>query len=180
MLPDVDTSRPSAARIYDFMLGGCHNFPVDRAAAAAVIDVVPESGEIAWANRGFHQRAARWIAGQGISQFRDVGCGLFTVGNTHEVVREVRPDTTVVYVDLDPAVAQQATVLRGDPDALFIQADLRDPAPLLTDPRLAALMPPYRGAPAEVAHLGLWGCEDPRLAESDSSRWGYCGVARVR
>ena len=267
VLPDVDTSRPSAARIYDFMLGGCHNFPVDREAAAKVIDVVPEFTEIAWANRGFHQRAARWIADQGIGQFLDIGCGLFTVGNTHEVVREVRPDARVVYVDLDPMVAQQSTVLRGDPDATFIRADLRDPAPLITDPRLAELVdfarpvglvltavmhfvadgsgpgrllrayldqlapgsfvalshatsdgvppiavqrwedvyaeaavqfhprsrsaiarlfdgldlvPPFDGAAAEVAHLGLWGCEDPRLADSDSSRWGYCGVARVR
>ena len=62
------------------------------------------------------------------------------MGNTHEVVREVRPDTRVVYVDLDPMVAQQATVLQGDPDATFIQADLRDPAPLITDPRLGALI----------------------------------------
>ena len=75
------------------MLGGCHNFPVNREAAAKVINVVPEITEIAWANRGFHQRAARWIADQGIGQFLDIGCGLFTVGNTHEVVREVRPDT---------------------------------------------------------------------------------------
>ena len=78
--------------------------------------MVPEFSEIAWANRGFHQRAARWIADQGISQFLDIGCGLFTVGNTHEVVREVRPDTRVVYVDLDPMVAQSgrraATVTR--------------------------------------------------------------------
>ena len=267
VLPVVDTSRPSAARIYDFMLGGCHNFPVDREAAAKVKDLVPEFGEIAWANRGFHQRAARWIADQGISQFLDIGCGLFTVGNTHEVVREVRPDTRVVYVDLDPMVAQQAAVLRGDPEATFIQADLRDPAPLITDPRLGELIdlarpaglvltgvmhfvadgsgpwrlvrayldqlapgsfvalshgtsdgvpplavqrwqevyadapvqfhprsrgaiarffdgldlvPPFAGAPAEVVHLGLWGCEDPRLADNESSRWGYCGVGRVR
>ncbi|HUY51515.1 MAG TPA: SAM-dependent methyltransferase [Streptosporangiaceae bacterium] len=263
--PEVDTSRPSAARIYDFMLGGCNNYPADREAAAKLKDVVPEFHEIAWANRGFHQRAARWIADRGIGQFIDLGSGLPTVGNTHEVVREVLPTARVAYVDSDPTVAAHARALQGDDNAVFVQADLRDPAPLLENPALLALIdfaepvgllmtavlhfvadgsdpwglvqtylrplaagsylalshatsdgvppiavqrwqevyadapvqlhlrsrasvrrfftglemvPPYDGAPPEVAHLGLWGCEDPRLADSDGSRWGYCGVAR--
>ena len=90
---------------------------------------------------------------QGISQFLDIGCGLLTVGNTHEVVREVRPATRVVYVDMDPMVAQQAAVLRGDPEATFIQADLRDPAPLITDPRLGELID--LGQPAGLVMTGV-------------------------
>jgi hypothetical protein len=262
---DVDVTRPSAARIYDFMLGGSSNFAVDQEAAAKMQDVVPEFHEIAWANRGFHQRAARWIASQGISQFIDIGSGLPTVGNTHEVVREVVPTARVVYVDMDPLVAVCTTALRRDDAAAFIHADLRDPATLLRHPGLRRLIdfgqpvgllmtavmhfvadgsdppglvgryldplargsylalshatperippiavqrwqdvyadapvqlhlrsqaairrfftgldlvPPYEGAEPEVTHLGLWGCEDPRLADSDGSRWGYCGVAR--
>ena len=138
--PEVDLARPSAARIYDYMLGGSNNFPVDREAAAKLQDVVPEFHEIAWANRGFHQRAARWIASQGIGQFIDLGSALPTVGNTHEVVREVLPTARVVYVDMDPLVAVCAAALNGDDAAAFIQADLRDPAPLLDHPGLRRLI----------------------------------------
>ena len=263
--PDVDLSRPSPARIYDYMLGGWHNYPVDREAAAKLQDVVPEFQEIAWANRGFHQRAARWIADHGVGQFLDIGCGMPTVGNTHEVVREAQPTARVVYVDMDPTVAGFGYALDGDDGATFIQADLRDPGALLSVPELVQLIdfgqpvglimtgvmhfvadgsdpwalvrqylsplaagsylalshatadgvpplavqrwqevytdapvqlhlrdrasvrhfftglclePPFEDAPADVTHLGLWGCEDPALADSDGSRWGYCGVAR--
>src|SRR3981081_245024 len=116
----IDTSRPSAARIYDFMLGGSSNYPVDRDAAAKLMDVTPEFHEIAWANRGFHQRAARWIADQGIGQFLDLGSGLPTVGNTHEVVREVLPTARVAYVDMDPLVAAGTSALAGGGDATVI------------------------------------------------------------
>ena len=71
----VDLAGPSPARIYDYMLGGCHSRPADREAAAKLKDAVPEFHEIAWANRGFHQRAARWIADQGVRQFLDLGSG---------------------------------------------------------------------------------------------------------
>ena len=138
--PDVDVDRPSPARIYDYMLGGYHSRPVDREAAAKLKDVVPEFHEIAWANRGFHQRAARWIADQGVSQFLDLGSGLPTVGNTHEVVREVQPTARVVYVDLDPAVAALGHALDGDDGATLIHADLRDPDALLAQPALARLI----------------------------------------
>ncbi len=110
----VDLAGPSPARIYDYMLGGCHSLPADREAAAVLKDAVPEFHEIAWANRGFHQRAARWIADQGVRQFLDIGAGLPTVGNTHEVVRELRPTARVVYVDMDPAVAELGYALDGD------------------------------------------------------------------
>src|SRR5690349_14693507 len=97
----VDTSVPAPARIYDYLLGGQQNFEADQVAAEQIVKAVPEIRDAAWANRGFHQRAARWIAEQGIRQFVDIGAGLPTVGNTHEVVQRVWPETHVVYVDND-------------------------------------------------------------------------------
>ena len=132
--------RPSPARIYDYMLGGWRSRPVDRDAAAKLEGIVPEFHEIAWANRGFHQRAARWIAEQGVAQFLDLGAGLPTVGNTHEVVREAQPTARVVYVDMDPAVAEFGYALDGDDGATMIQADLRDPDALLAEPELGRLI----------------------------------------
>ena len=82
--PGVDPNVPSPARLYDFYLGGRHNFPADRAAAQRIITALPDLPDAAWANRSFHQRAARWLAEQGIRQFIDIGSGLPTVGNTEE------------------------------------------------------------------------------------------------
>ena len=138
--PVVDMAGPSPARIYDYMLGGWHSRPADREAAAKLKDAVPEFHEIAWANRGFHQRAARWIAEQGVRQFLDLGSGFPTVGNTHEVVREPQTTARVVYVDMDPAVAEFGYALDGDDGATLIQADLRDPDALLAQPELVRLI----------------------------------------
>src|SRR5262245_66145347 len=93
--PGVDPARPSSARVYDFLLGGEHNFESDRAAGQMLKSRAPELVDSAWANRGFHQRAAKWIAEQGVRQFIDIGSGLPTVGNTHEVVRRVAPDAQI-------------------------------------------------------------------------------------
>ena len=101
---DLDITRPSPARIYDYMLRGRHHFEADVDAAERILSVVPEIRDCAWSNRGFHQRAAAWIAKQGVKQFLDIGSGLPTVGNTHEVVRKIHPDARVVYVDNDPMV----------------------------------------------------------------------------
>jgi hypothetical protein len=139
--PDVDPNVPSPARLYDYYLGGRNNYQADRDAAERVRAIVPELSEIAWANRGFHRRAAMWIAAQGISQFIDIGAGLPTVGNTHEVVREVSPGARVVYADHDPVVlAHAAELLADDPAATLIQADLRDPDELLGNDELRALI----------------------------------------
>jgi len=81
-----------------------NNFDADRAAAELMKSMAPELIDAAWANRGFHQRAAKWIAERGVRQFIDIGSGLPTVGNTHEVVRKVAADARVVYVDNDPMV----------------------------------------------------------------------------
>ncbi len=137
----VDPTRPSPARLYDYYLGGTHNFPVDREAAEKLKAVVPDLEDGAWANRGFHGRAAVWMAERGIRQFIDIGSGLPTQNNTHEAVRKVAPDARVVYVDNDPMVAAYAGALLADDGATtVITADLRDPDALLGHPGLATLI----------------------------------------
>jgi trans-aconitate methyltransferase len=139
--PGVDITRPSPARLYDYYLGGTNNFAVDRAAAEKMRELVPELFEMAWANRGFHQRAARWIAERGVRQFIDVGSGLPTTGNTHEVVKQVFPEARVVYADIDPMVAAQSATLITDPSTTrLIQADLRAPEAVLGHPELRELI----------------------------------------
>ena len=262
----VDPAVPSPARIYDYVLGGSYNYASDRAAAAIALDRVPEGRDVIFALRGFHGRAVRWIAEQGITQYLDIGSGLPTVGNTHEIVGRVHPDARVMYVDNDPMVAACAGDLLTHPALTrFATGDLRDPGDLLTRPEItefidfgqplgliisavlhfvaddddpAALMdryiaalapgsyvaishvtadkappesasivretyddaservyfrprdrverffagleliPPYEGAGPRLAYLGEWGAEDPADADTDGSRWGYCGVGR--
>src|SRR6266704_697101 len=145
----VDTSKPSVARIYDYLLGGVNNFPVDQAAAELMKSRAPELVDGAFANRGFHQRAAKWIAEQGVRQFIDLGSGLPTIGNTHEVVRKVHPDAHVVYVDNDPMVQLYGShLLAGDDRAAVVLADLRDPDSVLGDEAVGRLID--FGKPAAV------------------------------
>lgn len=266
MPPGVDATRPSPARLYDYILGGTNNFAVDRAAAERIRAEFPDTVDAVYANRGFHQRAARWMAEAGIRQFIDIGAGLPTVNNTHQAVQAVVPDARVVYVDNDPEVLAHATeLLAGSAGTVLIEGDLRDPGRLLghrllremidfsqpvgllmtgilyfvddgSDPRglirqyVAALasgsylamsqvtadrMPPraveaitenyqsaterihfrslaeverffeglelvapYPGAEPAVTYAGLWGAEDPEMADTDGSRILYCGVGR--
>jgi hypothetical protein len=267
--PGVDPNKPAPARLYDYYLGGTANLPVDRAAAERIRADLPEISDMAWANRGFHQRAARWLtAERGITQFIDIGSGLPTQGNTHDVVQSVSRQTKVVYVDNDPMVLAYANkLLTDDGSTAVIHADLRDPGSVLNHPDLralinfsqpigvlmtavlhfvadgsdpwglvaqyvAALVPgsylavshvtadnvpqrgletglaeyakateniylrpraeverffegldlvsPYQGAAPRLVFMGEWGAEDPELADSDGSRWGYCGVAQTR
>jgi hypothetical protein len=262
--PGVDPLVPSPARIYDYILGGTYNFPADRAAADRAMAQVPEVRDIILAHRGFHGRAARFIAECGVSQFLDIGPGLPTKGNTHDTVRAVVPDARVVYVDIDPMVEAFADQLLSDPSkTTVITADAREPDRLLADPRLRGLldftqpvgllmsgvlhfiadsddpwgmmahyvgvlapgsyvalthathdnMPPrsvqagretyasaseqmyfrtrqqverffdglelvapYDGADPALSYIGEWHAEDRDLADSDGSRWAYCGV----
>ncbi len=147
--PGVDVTKPSPARVYDCLLGGTNNFPADRAAAALMKSIAPELVDAASANRGFHQRAARWIAEQGIRQFIDIGSGLPTVGNTHEVVRKVWPDARVVYVDYDPMVLEHGSYLLADDDqSEVVQADLRNPDKVLGSEAVQRLI--EFGQPAAV------------------------------
>src|ERR1035438_2977519 len=137
----VDTSTPAPARIYDYMLQGDNHFESDVKAAERILGVVPEIRDCAWSNRGFHQRAARWIAQRGVRQFIDIGSGLPTVGNTHEVVQLVDPQCRVVYVDNDPMVREQAGELLTDPGTVrVVLGDLRDPDSVLTSPDVRALI----------------------------------------
>jgi S-adenosyl methyltransferase len=137
----VDPLTPSPARLYDYYLGGKNNFQVDRDAAERMRALMPELSDAAWANRGFHQRAARWIAERGVRQFIDIGSGLPTTGNTHEVVHKVDPDAAIVYVDNDPMVAAHAAELLADDGSTgFVLADLRDPESVLGHPDLRALI----------------------------------------
>ncbi|HEX9064303.1 MAG TPA: SAM-dependent methyltransferase [Streptosporangiaceae bacterium] len=138
----IDPTRPSPARMYDYMLGGTHNFEADRAATEQFRQQMPDLYDAAWANRGFHGRAARWMAIEhGVRQFIDVGSGLPTQSNTHEVVRAVAPDARVVYIDSDPMVLVLARELLTDDGATaVIQADLRDPEAVLGHPDLRRLI----------------------------------------
>jgi hypothetical protein len=263
--PGVDPTTPSPARIYDYVLGGTHNFPVDREAAERIRARSPDLADAAWVNRGFHQRAARWMAAeQGISQFIDIGSGLPTQSNTHGVVQKVIPRAHVAYADNDPMVlAYAGELLSDDGTTAVINADLRDVDAVLNDPALRSLIdfdrpvgllmtavlhfvaddadpwdlvtryvaalvpdsylalshityeglpprlveegvnvyaqaqgvyprsreqierfftglrvvPPYPGAEPAITHIGVWGAEDPELADSDGSHWWYGGVA---
>jgi O-methyltransferase involved in polyketide biosynthesis len=266
-LAGMDAGRPAPARIYDYLLGGTNNFQSDRDAAGRLMAAVPEIRDCAWANRGFHQRAARWMARHGIRQFIDIGSGLPTRGNTHDVVLATAPDCRVIYVDNDPMVTElTGGLLAGLAGVRVIEADLRDPDAVLAHPDLRALIDfsqptgllmtavvhfvadeldpwalvaRYTGALAPGSYLalshltsehvppmaasdfcrifehateqihfrsetaverffaglelvppddqasagrlcyaGAWGAEDPVLADSDGSRWLYCGVAR--
>jgi len=265
--PGVDPAKPAPARIYDYLLSGENNFRSDRDAAKRIMALVPEIKDCAWANRGFHQRAARWIAGRGVRQFIDIGSGLPTVGNTHDVVRSVDASCRVVYVDNDPMVrAQAGQLLNGVTGVTVILGDLREPGRLLADPDLRApidfgrpvgllmtavlhfvagdsdpqglmrryldplapgsylalshltsdhkppravrefhrvfarateqmyfrsrpeveglfdglrlVSPRHPDGPARLCYAGDWEAEDADLADSDGSRWLYCGVAR--
>ncbi len=262
----ADYSRPAPARIYDYMLRGDNHFQTDILAAERILSAVPEIRDCAWSNRGFHQRAAKWIAERGVRQFIDIGSGLPTVGNTHEVVQKVGPGARVVYVDNDPMVAEQGgQLLAEDRSTRVICADLREPDSILEHPEVTGLIdfrepvgllltavmmfvsddsepwakvaryvdalapgsylalshltddykppvtaerfravfdgaterlyfrsragitrffdglelvPPYPGAAPAICYTGVWGAEDPVLADSDGARWLYCGVAR--
>lgn len=250
------------------MLRGRNYFDPDAKAAERMLGVVPELRDAVWANRGFHQRAAAWIAGQGIRQFIDIGAGFPSVGNTHEVVRRLHADARVVYTDSDPMVvdayAAQIAGLGGAVAA--IRADPREPEAILGHASVGALLDPgqptgvlmtgvmafvaddarpydlvarylrdqasgsclalshltddlkppaaveacrqafetgpehlhfrskaqvarffdglelespYQKAGPEITYSGVWGAVDVTMADSEGSRWLYCGVART-
>lgn len=138
---DIDLDRPSAARVYDYYLGGSHNFAVDREMARQAIEMWPELPEIMRANRAFLRRAVSFLVRAGTDQFLDVGSGIPTVGNVHDVAQRQAPATRVAYVDIDPvAVAHSRAILAGNDRTAVLRGDLRDPASILADPALGALL----------------------------------------
>jgi S-adenosyl methyltransferase len=137
----IDLTQPSAARIYDYWLGGTHNFAVDREIARGVTAVVPDTAQIMQANRAFLHRAVGYLVGQGIRQFLDLGSGIPTLGNVHEEAQKAAPDSKVVYVDIDPvAVAHSRHILTGNGNAAAILGDLRNVKTILDDPTVRSLL----------------------------------------
>ncbi|MEO3745711.1 SAM-dependent methyltransferase [Plantactinospora sp. B5E13] len=138
---DIDIDRPSASRIYDVWLGGSHNFEVDREIARQTESAWPDAVRYARANRAFLSRAVRFLTERGIDQFLDIGSGIPTANNVHEVARRSNPDARVVYVDIDPvAVAHSRAILAGDDRTAVLQADLRRPGEILDQIRDQALL----------------------------------------
>jgi hypothetical protein len=139
--PTVDVERPNPARMYDFLLGGSHNFAADRAAAQQLIEVMPEAVPLAVLNRTVLRRVVSALVAAGVRQFLDLGSGIPTVGNVHEVAHRTEPSCRVVYVDAEPVAAQHATTLvTDDPRVGAILADLRDVDTVLADPVTRALI----------------------------------------
>jgi SAM-dependent methyltransferase len=139
--PGVDTRRANIARVYDYWLGGSQNFLADQDLGRQIVAVEPMAREIARANRAFLGRAVRYLAGAGIAQFLDIGSGIPTQGNVHEVAQAASPGGRVVYADIDPVVvAHSRAILDGRPDAAVIRADLRDPAAILADETVRRLI----------------------------------------
>jgi hypothetical protein len=131
-----DTSVPNVARIYNVLLGGKDNFQADREAAAKILAIEPRAAAVARQNRDFLRRAVRFLAGEaGIRQFLDIGSGLPTEDNVHEVAQSIAPESRVVYVDNDPVVLSHArALLTSSPEGAcaYVDADLRDSGAIIT------------------------------------------------
>ncbi|WP_149179675.1 SAM-dependent methyltransferase [Streptomyces sp. TRM49041] len=139
--PGIDLSVPSVSRIYDYYLGGSHNFEVDREAARKAMEFIPGLPKIMQANRAFMRRAVHHAVTEGVTQFLDIGSGIPTFGNVHEVAQQASPDARVVYVDHDPvAVAHSRSVLDGNDRADIVAADLRKPQDILRSPEVSRLL----------------------------------------
>ncbi|WP_326752093.1 SAM-dependent methyltransferase [Streptomyces hirsutus] len=135
---EIDTSKPHTARMYDWYLGGKDNYPVDEAMGRQMLALDPRVPVMARVNRAFMQRATRWLAGQGIRQFLDIGTGIPTEPNLHQVAQEIAPDARVAYCDNDPIVlAHAGALLRGTDEGVteYLQADVRDPESILEGAR---------------------------------------------
>ncbi|WP_037852371.1 SAM-dependent methyltransferase [Streptomyces sp. NRRL S-340] len=137
----VDPGKASVARMYDAMLGGEHNFAIDREAVAAFTAIDPQVRTLARANRAFLGRAVRFLVDAGVRQFIDLGSGIPTQGNVHEVAQAAAPGARVVYVDNDPvAVAHSEALLADDPDAAIVAADIRRPEEIVGAPEVRKLI----------------------------------------
>ena len=138
--PGINTGTAHTARVYDYWLGGKDNFAADREVGDAIMAAIPSAPLLARENRAFLGRAVRYLAKEaGIRQFLDIGTGIPTAGNTHQVAQAAAPDSRIVYVDHDPIVLAHARALMtSDPAGAtaFIQADFREPGKIMSDPAL--------------------------------------------
>ncbi|WP_278262200.1 SAM-dependent methyltransferase [Nocardia sp. AG03] len=149
----VDTTRASIARVYDAALNGKDNYEVDREVLAQVRTVAPQVNDLAWANRDFLIRACRFLARAGIDQYLDLGSGLPTAENTHQVVQRVNPQSRVVYVDNDPSVLVHAqALLASNSRTRIAEADIFRPLEVLTNPTVRNELDFQR--PLAVFHIG--------------------------
>jgi hypothetical protein len=138
---DIDGAVPNVARMYDVFLGGTHNFAADREMAAQVTARWPETPRVARANRAFLRRVVRYLCAAGVRQFLDLGSGIPTAGNVHEIAEAYRPDSRVVYVDVDAvAVAHSRALLAGNPHAAVVHGDLCEPDRILSDDAVQRLL----------------------------------------
>ncbi len=137
----IDIDRPSAARIYDYALGGLHNFAVDRQAAREMFALMPDLPLLMQANRAFLRRTVQFLVHAGIRQFLDIGSGIPTTGNVHETAQRIAPETRVMYVDIDPvAVAHSRAILANTRHTGVILEDLRQPEHILANPEVRSLL----------------------------------------
>jgi S-adenosyl methyltransferase len=169
---EIDTSRPHPARMYDYYLGGKDNYVVDREAAAAVLRVLPEARDIARENRAFLQRAVRYLVRDaGIRQIIDIGTGIPTVGNVHEVAQQIDPSVRVAYIDNDPIVHVHASaLLTGQGRTSIVLADLRDPRGILDHPKVRELI--NLDEPAALLLVAA------RLSPTSVMRWRLVAIWR--
>ncbi|MFF2557632.1 SAM-dependent methyltransferase [Nocardia sp. NPDC058058] len=150
----IDLDRPSASRVYDYFVGGMHNFEIDRELAQMIEKFTPNVAETMRANRDLLRRAVRLLTDAGIDQFLDLGSGIPTVGNVHEVAQARNPQARVVYVDIDPvAVAHSQAILDGNPLTTVIHADVAQADSILSNPDVRQLLDFER--PIAVLLLGV-------------------------
>ena len=170
--PGTDPAQPAAARIYDYLLGGSHNFLADQDLGRSLAATDPSVRAIARANRDFLGRAVRLLSGAGIRQFLDIGSGIPTQGNVHEAAQAADPQARVVYADIDPvAVAHSQAILAENPNAAVIEADLGEPAAILADDTVRRLIDFSR--PAGLLLVSVL----PFLADADDP-WHTVAVLR--
>ncbi|KJS54713.1 SAM-dependent methyltransferase [Streptomyces rubellomurinus] len=168
----TDLDKPNAARVYDYYLGGSHNFEVDREMARKALALWPELPQIMRSNRAFLRRAVSFLAERGITRFLDIGSGIPTFGAVHEIARVIRPEAKVVYVDRDPvAVAHSRLLLAEDPASSAVQADVRDVADLLARPEVVELL--AAGEPVAVLLVAV-----AHFVSDDEDPWKLIGAIR--
>ncbi|MGI5504109.1 SAM-dependent methyltransferase [Lentzea sp. CA-135723] len=171
---DIDLERPSVARVYDYWLGGAHNFAADRAVGQHTLETMPELRGVVLNHRAFLRRAVRYLLQQGVRQFLDLGSGIPTVGNVHEIAQATDPRAQVVYVDIDPvAVAHSRSLLGGNDHVSVLRADVRDWMGVLASDEVDKRLD--FDAPVAVLMIALL-----HFVSDEDDPWGMIGGYRDR